>query len=190
VNRAPVAATVLLLCLQALAACGAGSGDPRGEQGVGQAVQILTSPETSSYREAIARSEGAVARWIEPGQAGGKLQESAEARKAVAEAIKSAASRLAAVDYASLSLPDFVTQTRALKLEPALFTGQGLGVDAYGEGTNSTSGWALYSWQGPEFPKRPDRPLVYRWIHVYALYSFDRKAVTRLLATIHGEAIE
>jgi len=185
-----VVASGVLLCLQALAGCGGSAAGPRGGQGVGQAVEILTSPETKSYRDAMARSEGAVARWIEPGQAGGKWQDSAEARKAVEEAMKSAASNLAAIDYASLSVPDFVTQTRALKPEPALFTGQGLGVDAYGEGSNSTSGWALYRWQGPEFPKRPDRPLVYRWIHVYALYSFDRKAVTRLLATIHGEAIE
>ena len=186
VKSALMIASALLLCVQALAGCAGGSADPKG----GQAVAILTFAETGSYRDAIARSQGAAIRWIEPGQAGGKWQDSAEARKAVEEAIKSAAPNLAAIDYASLSVPDFVTQTRALKPQPAMFTGQGLRVDAYGEEASSTSGWALYVRQGPEFPKRPDRPLVYRWIEVYALYSFDRKAVTRLLVTIHGQAIE
>ena len=187
VKSALMIASALLLCLQALAGCAGGSSaNPQG----GQAVAILTSAETGSYRDAIARSQGAAIRWIEPGRAGGKWQDSAEARKAVEEAIKSAAPNLAAIDYASLSVPDFVTQTRALKPQPAMFTGQDLGVDAYGEEASSTAGWALYVWQGPEFPKRPDRPLVYRWIEVYGLYSFDREAVTRLLVTIHGQAIE
>ena len=77
-----------------------------------------------------------------------------------------------------------------MKPEPAHFTGQGLWVDAYGEQANSPSGLALYVWRGPDFPKHPDRPLVNRRIQLYALYSFDQKAVTRLLATIQGEAIE
>ena len=188
-KRVLVVAGGLLLCLQALAGCGAGSAgsaDPKG----GQAPAILTSPETGSYRDAMARSLGTSIRWIEAGQAGGKWQDSAQARKAVEQAIKSAAPGLAAVDYPSLSLPEFVTQTRALKPDPALFTGQGLWVDAYGEEANSPSGWALYTWRGPDFPKPPDRPLVNRWIQMYALYSFDLKTVTRLLATIQGEAIE
>ena len=50
--------------------------------------------------------------------------------------------------------------------------------------------WALYRWQGPEIPQRPDRLLVNRWVHVYALYSLLEKRVVRLLATIRGEARE
>ncbi|MFL5734966.1 MAG: hypothetical protein ACJ78Q_17550 [Chloroflexia bacterium] len=178
----------LLLCLQALAGCGAGSAsNPSVKE-----VELKTLPETRPYRQEIAPA-GAATRWIEPGAAGSTWHDSPEARKAVEAAITSAAARLASVDYASLSVPDFVTQTRSLKLVPALFTGKDPEVDAYAEGSavdKAPAGWALYRWRGPELPQRPDRLQVYRWIHVYVLYSYDLKAVTRLLTTIYGEAIE
>jgi hypothetical protein len=178
--------SISLVCLLALGGCG---NNNAGDQ-VGPGAVIDTLPETRSYRDAMTHAEGVAVRWVEPGAG---RQDSAEVLKAVEAAISSAAARLASVDYGSLSLPDFVTQTRALKLESSLFTGQGAEVDAYGEasaGDKTKGGWALYRWRGPEFAQRPDRPQVYRWIHVYALYSYDRKTVTRLLATIYGQAIE
>jgi hypothetical protein len=93
------------------------------------------------------------------------------------------------VDYASLSLPDFVTVTRALKVESAHFDSGEITADAFGEGPQGQR-WALYQWQGPEFPQLPGRKLVHRWVYVYVLYELKSGKATRLLPTIHGEAWE
>ena len=152
-----------------------------------QPVEIKTVAELTPFRgadslgRAVTWQDGAVDKsWADlPG-----------AEQVVQAAIEAASARLAAVDYAPLSLPDFVTQTRALKLNPTDFTGQNVHIDAHGEGSVDKKKWVLYAWQGPEFPPHPNRPLVHRWVYVYALYDVEGKRVARLLATIHGEGLE
>jgi hypothetical protein len=112
-----------------------------------------------------------------------------EIERGVHAAIGGYASRLAAVDYTSLSASQFVTQTRGLTLKPSDFTGQGVYEDARGEDDNGQR-WRLYVWKGPEFPKHPERPLVSRWVYVYALYHVRDKTIDRLIATIGGEVQE
>jgi hypothetical protein len=93
------------------------------------------------------------------------------------------------VDYVALALPDWVTVTRRLTLTPGDFTGQG----AHASDAGSVDGkprWLLYEWRGPEIPQRPDRQIVFRWVTVYGLYDITEARVTRLLATIRGEAHE
>jgi len=147
---------------------------------------MVTVPEGESVRS-VAGQSGIT--WVEPTGAGKSWQEEAKARSRVEDAISSATFRLANVDYPSLSLPEFVTYTKALAFSAYDFTGQPLSVEAFGTGKNGEK-WTLYSWQGPEIPQHPDRPLVHRWIQTYALYDMDGGKVTLLLATIRGEVYE
>ncbi len=82
--------------------------------------------------------------WLEPTGAGKSWQEAVDARSRVENAIRSEAYRLANVDYASLSLPDFMASTRALLLMAGDFTGQPLSVEAFGTGKNGEK-WTLYA---------------------------------------------
>ncbi|HET6260612.1 MAG TPA: hypothetical protein VFG99_00040, partial [Chloroflexia bacterium] len=136
----------------------------------------------------IAQSKGSI-KWIEATAAGSEWSSYRQAPPAVSEAIRTAAVKLAGVDYASLSLPDFVTVTRALKLESAHFDSGEITADAFGEGAQGQK-WALYQWQGPEFPQLPDRELVHRWVYVYILYDLTSSKATRLLPSIRGEVWE
>jgi len=111
------------------------------------------------------------------------------AEQAVQEAISSSAVPLAAVDYVSLSLPQWVTYTRALNLEPSDFTGKNAHIDAHGESADKKK-WLLYEWQGPEFPQDPARTIVHRWVTVYALYDVGAAKITRLIPTIRGVVYE
>lgn len=149
-------------------------------------MPLVTVPENSSVRAAAGQSG---ITWLEPTGTGKSWQEVAGARSQVQSAIQSAASRLYAVDYPALSNPNFVTYTRALSFTQYDFTGQPLGVEAFGTDTAGKR-WTLYTWQGPEMPQHPDRPLVHRWIQTYALYDIDGGGVTLLLATIRGEVYE
>jgi hypothetical protein len=175
-------AWALACLLLSVAGCSLGSGDDR-------QIEVATAPELSSYRDAAVRGIAAVD-WIEPATAGSEWSDPPDARSAASAAISASAGRLAAVDYVSLSLPDFVTQTRALDLQPGDFTGDGTGLEAYAQEQDGESRWVLYRWEGPEFPKHPERPQVYRWVHVYALYDPVQQRIVRLLATIRGEAQE
>ena len=112
-----------------------------------------------------------------------------EAERVVGAAISGRARQLVAVDYVSLSLPAFLTQTKALALDASDFTGQAAYIDARGADSDGKK-WLLYAWKGPEFPKHPDRPIVFRWVYVYALYSVEVRTVDRIIATIGGEVQE
>src|SRR5207344_379252 len=101
------------------------------------------------------------------------------AEKTVQEAITGNSERLAVVDYVSLSLPQWVTYTRDLKLEPSVFTGTNAHIDAHGESADGKK-WLLYEWQGPEFPQDPSRTIVHRWVTTYALYDVEAKSIARL----------
>jgi hypothetical protein len=149
-------------------------------------MPLVTVPEGESVRAAAGQSG---ITWVEPTGAGKSWQEAVDARSRVENAIRSEAYRLADVNYASLSLPDFMASTGALLLVAGDFTGQPLSVEAFGTGKNGEK-WTLYAWQGPEITQHPDRPLVHRWIQTYALYDMDAGKVTLLLATIRGEVYE
>ena len=99
------------------------------------------------------------------------------------------AGRLASVDYSALSLPAFTTVTSSLNLTLQDFTGDQLRLDSTGE-VSGEKRWAIYSWRGPDVPPLPDRPLVSRWVQVYALYDLKANKVVRLIATVRGEAHE
>ncbi len=150
------------------------------------AAQLITAPEGVPPRSAAGQSG---ITWLEPTGAAKNWQEISTARANVEQEIVAANQQLAGVDYARLALPDFITVTRQLQLDPNNFTGQLLSVEAFG--TDKTNRrWTLYTWQGPEIPQCPDRTLVHRWVQVYALYDMDAKRVITLLATIHGEVHE
>lgn len=185
-----------VLLLLALAGCGGGPGSasqaPPAETSQAASpnpapVEIKTSAEAQPYRASIAPAEEVA--WAE-GATAQPGTDSPEAQRAVAEAIQANGDRLAALDYPALSLPDFVTQTRALKLDAGNFRASDLYLDAYGEGKTSGKRWAIYGWRGPEFPQHPERPLVTRWTQLFALYDLDNKRVERLLATIMGQVLE
>ena len=150
------------------------------------ATPLVTVREGVSVRNAAGQNS---ITWLEPTGAGKSWQEASGARDRVADSIRATSDRLASVDYNSLSLPDFLTYTRAVTLTATAFTGSWLTVEAFGTDNNGKK-WTLYEWQGPEIPQRPDRPLVSRWIKTYALYDMDGGKVTLLLATIRGEVLE
>jgi hypothetical protein len=151
------------------------------------AMEIIELPELQSYTQAAVKGDTSVT-WT-PSSASPQPASSDEAGKRVQAAINSEAARLAKVDYSALSLPDFVTVTRSLNLTAQDFTGDELRLDSTGN-ISSEKRWALYSWQGPEIPQLPDRPLVFRWVQVYALYDLKANKIVRLIATVRGEAHE
>ncbi|HYP40918.1 MAG TPA: hypothetical protein VEX13_11220 [Chloroflexia bacterium] len=183
---APITLSMAVICM--LSACaGAAPSSTPADQTQGS-IEITPIAEGASAREAIVKSKGSVS-WIEATAAGSDWSSYRQAPPAVGEAIRTAATDLAAVDYAALSLPAFVTFTRALKLETSHFDGREITADAFGEGSQGQR-LALYAWQGPEFPQHPDRELVHRWVYVYILYDLTSGNVTHLFPTIHGEAWE
>jgi hypothetical protein len=172
-----------LITLIVLSGCGQGQGP---EPQAASRFNIVLMPEASQYRTLASGGDNIT--WIEPGAAGSEWDPMTGKNEA-GEAVRNAGDALAEVDYASLSLPDFITYTRALKLQPTDFSGRDTEIDAFG--TDPQGGkWALYRWQGPEFPQHPDRPVVHRWVSVYVLYDLSNSRVARLLPTIQGEAQE
>jgi len=149
-------------------------------------MPITAVPEGTYARNVAGQS---AITWLEPTGSGKSWQEDAGARTKVETAITDDRARLGAIDYPALSLPDFVTYTRALTITDTIFTGTPLDVEAFGTG-NAGERWTLYVWQGPELPQHPDRPLVHRWITVYSLYDMNAHNVTMLLPTIRGEVHE
>jgi hypothetical protein len=149
-------------------------------------ISMVTVPESVPIRSATGQ---AGVTWLEPTGAGKGWQEVGGARSEVEQAISDASDRLNGVDYAALSLPDFVTYTRSLVLESKDFTGLKVDVEAFGVGAEGER-WTLYVGQGPEIPQDPSRPVVHRWIKTYALYNMDTGKITLLMATIGGEAHE
>lgn len=174
-----VAHVMSLFLLLALDACTSGDASQ-------PSLPVTPVPE-GTYARVVAGKSGVT--WLEPTGSGKSWQEDAGARGKVEAAIRDNKARLSAIDFTALSLPAFVTYTRSLTITDSMFTGQPLEVDAFGTGQGSER-WTLYVWQGPELPKHPDRPLVYRWISVYALYDMNAHAVTLLLPTIKGEVHE
>jgi hypothetical protein len=160
---------------------------PPPQETVSNAMEIIELPELQSYTDAALKGDTRVT-WT-PSTASPQPAGSDQASAKVQAAIKSEAERLAKIDYSALSLPDFVTATRSLKLAPEDFTGDKIRLDSTGE-VSGEKRWALYSWQGPEIPKLADRELVFRWVQVYALYDLKESKVARLIATVQGEAHE
>jgi hypothetical protein len=179
---APIALSVAVICV--LSACAGSTPVAQTQSG----IEIKPIAEGASARETIAQSKGSIT-WIEATAAGSDWSSAQQAPPVVGEAIRTTAANLAGVDYAALSLPAFLTATRALKLESAHFDSGEITADAFGEGPQGQK-WALYAWQGPEFPQHPDRELVHRWVYVYILYDLTSDKVTHLFPTIHGEVWE
>jgi hypothetical protein len=157
-------------------------------------TEIMPLPETAPYRTLILKDEGPV-HWLDPQSLGDEFMQGPLATKDPARAqfaIQKAADQLASIDYAALSLPAFVTYTRSLEIKPADFTGDNTELEAVANSstTNIAMRWALYRWVGPKLPPHPDRPLVTRWIHVYALYDTTTLRVVRLAPTIWGQVEE
>lgn len=151
-------------------------------------MEVVTVPEGKPVGE-VALPGRTDVKWIEATASGQGWPGSPEPRNRVAQTISVEAKRLAAVDYSSLSLPDFVSVTRLLKLDEGMFSEGSATPAVYGQDSAGGS-WALYEWRGPEIPQLPDRPLVHRWVYVYALYDTKTGQVVRLLPTIRGEAQE
>ncbi|HUP27216.1 MAG TPA: hypothetical protein VM409_02190 [Chloroflexia bacterium] len=187
--RAAVLSLVLCCALPALSACGTSSiSGAKGDAGSEQAPRIVTRAEGGPLRELFEKETG-ITQWTEPSGAGPEWKDEKQGRDAVQRSISASAAGLAAVDYPSLSLPDFVTATRGLRVEPGMFGTGDLLLEAYGQ--DATGGrWTLYSWRGPELPQHPERRLVNRWIEVYVLYNLSTARVSVLIPTIAGEAIE
>jgi len=157
-------------------------------------AEIMPLPETAPYRTLILGDEGPV-HWNDPLALGdewakGNLATQGPARAQFA--IQQAADQLASVDYTALSLPAFVTYTRGLDIKPEDFTGDNTELEAVANSstTNVALKWALYRWVGPKLPPHPDRPLVTRWIHVYALLDNSSLRIVRLAPTIWGQVEE
>ena len=149
--------------------------------------ELVTLGETQPYRERIAQGLGSIV-WTSA-YSGPTPEPLPRGEDAVRSTIAASAQPLSGVDYASLALPDWVTVTTKLQVAPGDFTGQGVAATEVGW-VESGPRWVLYEWQGPEIPQRDDRPIVYRWVYVYALYDMAEARVTRLLASIRGEAHE
>ena len=150
-------------------------------------MEIIQVPETGDYRYAIAKDLGDIA-WTAITVTAGISQEK-EARAAVLEAIKAHGAELAVVDYAALSLDAFRDVTRQLHLTADSFAGGDTRLEYTGE-QSGRLGWLLYDYKGAMIPQLPERPQVFRWVQVYALYSVADARVIRLIATVRGEVQE
>jgi hypothetical protein len=150
-------------------------------------IQIVEVPETADYRDPLAEDMGDIT-WTVVTQTTA-ISQDAQARAAAIEAIKTEGHRLAAVDYSVLSLDAFKDVTGKRQLTDNSFVGGDLRLEYLGE-QNGNLTWLLYDYKGEMLPQLPDRPQVYRWVHVYALYSIPTGGVVRLAATIRGEVQE
>ena len=180
---------LMALCCAVLAACTDGATPAGTPQMTTPAAmpELITLAETQPYRERIAQGLGNISwasAYVSP-----TTQAAAQGEATARAAIQASAQPLAAVDYVALALPDWVTVTRKLQVAPGDFTGQGVTASEVGS-VDGEPRWVLYEWRGPEIPQRDDRPIVYRWVYVYALYDVAESRVTRLLATIRGEVHE
>ncbi|MEO6457330.1 MAG: hypothetical protein ABIO92_03505 [Chloroflexia bacterium] len=151
-------------------------------------LQLVEIPEGTPYRQTIAGAASITA-WIEAGAAGSGWPDSQASQNAAQKAITSSAPALLAVDYVALALPDFVTTTRTLNLEQGQMDGRDLWLDAFGSDAQGGK-WALYAWQGPEIPQLSDRPLVHRWMQVFALVDLSTNRVNNLFPSIVGQVYE
>lgn len=99
-------------------------------------------------------------------------------------AIRAAAPQLGTGNaYPPLALPDFITVTAQWQPQPADFESGGstfLGV--------AEDGTPLTYWRGPALPPLPDRPLVSRWLAVYA--RFEGTTPRTLIVTLEGQVAE
>ena len=157
---------------------------PKGDS----APRIVTVQEGTYYKQPASNAVGVVT-WIEASVAGSDWTDTRSAQDAARQAISDNASALQAVDYASLSLPAFVTTTRTLNLRPDQIDGHGLRIESYGSDSQGGK-WAVYGWQGPEIPQLSERPLVHRWVHIFALVNLDTNQVNTLFPTIVGQVYE
>jgi hypothetical protein len=158
---------------------------PTGTSEVGG--EIVQVAETGAYREELGKGLGDVGWTVVTDTTG--ISGEAKAREVVLGTIKARGRELAAVDYSALSLEAFKGVTGQLKLGEDSFAGGDARVEYVGRQEGQVK-WLLYDYRGPEIPQLPERPQVFRWVDVYALYSVGDGRVTRLVATIRGEAQE
>jgi hypothetical protein len=176
-----------------LAGCGSASSpvpaptQPRATSTEDRSVEIIQVKETGDYRSAIAGGLGDIA-WTAITVTTGISQE-ITARTAVLEGIKAHGGELAAVDYAALSLDAFKDVTRQLRLTADSFAGGDARLEYAGE-QGGRLGWLLYDYRAEMIPQLPERPQVFRWVQVYGLYDVRNARVTKLVATVRGEAQE
>lgn len=152
------------------------------------ALQLVEISEGTPYRQTIASTAG-ITTWLEAGAAGSGWTNTQAAQDAAQKAITSSAPALLAIDYAALALPDFVTTTRTLNLKQGQIDGRDIWLDAFGSDAQGGK-WALYAWQGPEIPQLSDRPLVHRWVQVYALVDLSTNRANALFPSIVGQVYE
>ncbi len=151
-------------------------------------VTLVEMPEGTPYRQTIAGTAG-ITTWLEVGAAGSGWTDSQSAQDAAQQAISSSAPALVAIDYAALALPDFVTTTRTLNLKQGQIDGHDLMLEAFGSDKQGGK-WAVYGWQGQEIPQLSERPLVHRWVQIYALVDLSNNRVDSLFPTIVGQVYE
>ena len=183
----------LAACALGLAGCGSASSpvpaptQPQATWTEGASVTIIQVPETGDYRSALARDLGDIT-WTEITVTTGISQET-EARSVVMAAVKAHGAELAAVDYSALSLVAFKGVTRQLRLTADSFAGGDARLEYTGEQGGQLR-WLLYDYKGEMIPQLPERPQVFRWVQVYALYSVADARVIRIVATVRGEVQE
>src|SRR5690242_12480285 len=174
----------LVTCALGLAGCGSASSpvpaptQPQATWTEGASVEIIQVPETGDYRAALAKDLGDIT-WTEITVTTGVSQET-EARSAVVAAVKAHGAELAAVDYSALSLDAFKDVTRQLHLTADSFAGGDARLEYTGE-QGGRLGWLLYDYKGQMIPQLPERPQVFRWVQVYALYSIADARVIRIV---------
>jgi hypothetical protein len=161
-----------------------GAGQPPSSRG----VTLITATELSSPKDAMSQGLSGLT-WYTPSTAPGSWPDQSAGQASSEAAIRDAASRLAAVEYSALSLPDFKAETAALTLQLDSFKSGQAWLDSRAVG-HAGERWEVYGWRGQEFPQKPNRPLVHRYVQIYALYDTNQKRVTTLLATIAGEVLE
>jgi hypothetical protein len=180
-------------CVGVLAGCGSVGSPvpaptpPQATWTEGARVEIIQVQETGDYRAALARDMGDIT-WTAITVTTGISHET-EARAAVLAGIKAHGGELAGVDYSALSLDAFKAVTRQLRLTADSFAGGDARLEYTGE-QGGRLGWLLYDYRGKMIPQLPERPQVFRWVQVYALYSVADARVIRIVATVRGEAQE
>jgi hypothetical protein len=186
-QRAKVKRIVLPILLVAVGTIAAAAW--LGAGGSGQAgPPLLTARELAPYRQEISQGLGTIT-WTEGTNAASVgLRPLRSAQDTAVASFRDALPKLGSVDFAVLSLPEFVTDTTKLPIQGTMSAGD-VWLDAVGADANGQS-YELYAWRGPEFPQQASRPQVHRFVQMYALFNRTTGKVERLLVTIAGEAIE
>ena len=183
-NRHLIYSAGLLLVVVVLAGCASEAPPP-----AGSAPTIIAHREGHPLLDTVNSGISGVT-W-QLGSTGVAAADEAAASTAGEAAVKASAESLLLVDYASLSLPAFITSTKAISLEVNDFASGELNVEGSGTG-KAGERYILLLWQGPELPQHPQRRLVHRWVRAYAVVRVDGStpSVNMLLPTVGGHVEE